>query len=114
MLVLACVVVASLGKHKTNDAVTLPQLLIILAAIWCAAAALMRLRKIIKKPSDSSLGRWRAGHLLCLSGALAVGLWGLLLREIGGRSEIADLLFTTSVLLLFMWRPGIVPGTVKP
>lgn len=60
-------------------------------------------------PQSTSLTRWRAGHMVRLFSATAVGMWALLLSIFNAPLWTADLLFALGILLLLIWRPDAAP-----
>ncbi|SRR5438132_298240 len=122
LLVAACIFVRHLGRHETHHAIALSQLLVIVAAIWSAVSGFTGQRRIASAPTRSQrlsrgsmpFSRWRAGHLMRLWSATAVGTWALVLHEIGGPSWLVDTLFGIGLLLLLIWRPGASPAPTEP
>jgi len=116
LLVLVCVVVAHLSRHRERTASVTVQSVIVVAAIWSAVGGLTAQRKLQKAPrvqtdiKNTPFKRWGAGHLIRLWAAASVALWGLILSEFGGSLFIADLLFGLSFLLLMIWRLDEAPG----
>src|ERR1700730_4105830 len=119
LFVAACILVRHLGKHETHDAVTLTQWVVIAAAIWSAIAGFTVQSRIAKSRTQSQrisssstpFRRWRAGHLVRLWCATAVGGWALVLYDIGGPSWLVDTFFAIGLLLLLIWRPGATPDS---
>jgi hypothetical protein len=120
LLIAGCFFVKRMGTLETHDIVT-RHWIVIVAAIWSAVSGFTIQRRINKtsprpqKPSRSTpLGRWKAGHLLRLSSATAVGLWALVLHFLAGPDWIVNALFGLSALLLLIWKPGSAPAPVQP
>ena len=117
LLVIACF--AGGEFLSARRVATIPiQLVIIVAAIWSAVAGFTLQKKLretripgISKPSSKSTpsSRWKAGHVVRLWTATAVGLWGLVLILSGGSKVIADLLFGSSLAVLLIWKPNQAP-----
>lgn len=109
----ACVLLTKLGQQQTS-ATTTAQWVVIVCAIWCAVSGFTLQRKLtssrVQSQKSTPYTRWRAGHLWRLWSATSVGLWALLLHEIGGPSWVIGVLFTISMLLLLLWKPGSSPS----
>lgn len=117
-MVFVSVIAANFVAHPEKRATTLVQVLIVGASIWSGLGGLSTQHRMLRSAGraqdisnkGTAFTRWRAGHLIRLWSTVAVGLWGLVLREVGGSHVLADLIFTTSLLLLFFWKPGPVPA----
>lgn len=114
----ASVLVAGLGKSRSQNAITPIHWLIILAAIYTAASAFTLQKKLTKGPvqsqqeKDSSTvyRRWRAGHIVRLSFPVSVVMWGAVLSTTGGPLWMAYFLCGLGVFLLLIWSPGTGPA----
>jgi hypothetical protein len=116
VLVVACGLTAHLtGQKRTGRGGA--ELIVCLAAIWGAVAGFTIQRKLLsgnttiqrKGTKSNPLTRWRAGNLIRLWSAASVGIWALVLVELGGSQVLAALLFAVSLLLLILWKPGSDP-----
>jgi hypothetical protein len=122
LFVIACFFVKRLGSLETREAISPGQWLIIAAAIWSGISGFTVQRRINRaetrpqEPSSRStpLRRWRTGHLVRLSTATAVGLWGLALHYSGGPEWLVNVLLGFAMLLLLIWRPGTAPTQSQP
>ena len=100
---------------------TLGQCLIALAAFECAYAGFRVQRMMLRakgqsltsKLKSTELGRWRAGNVIRLATASAVGQWGILLHFLGGSIILVRLLFLSSLFLLLIWKSGTAPVEIK-
>jgi hypothetical protein len=65
--------------------------------------------------SDSTdvpaLARWRMANLLSMVLVVAISLFGIALRAMGGSRRVVWPLFIVSVLLMVLWRPQLDNGT---
>jgi hypothetical protein len=120
LLIAGCFFVKRMGTLVTHD-IAGRHWIVIIAAIWSAVSGFTMQRKINNtstRPQKASrstpLSRWKAGHLLRLSSAAAVGLWALVLHFFAGPDWIVNALFALSVLLLLIWRPGSAPAAAQP
>ena len=124
---IACVLVVvmsiriSLMVQGTTHGSSLIQWTVIVLAFSCALQGFTLQRRIINGPSLSRrqsrltpLARWRAGNIVRLTSATAVGLWALVLSENGGHVLLVNALFAIGVLLLLIWRPGTSPDSRTP
>jgi|CZKY01.1.fsa_nt_gi hypothetical protein len=109
-----CFFVKRIGSVETRDAIPLVQWCIIVAAIWSAISGFTVQRRINRSKKSSTLGRWRIGHVVRLSSATAVGLWGMLLFYTGGPDWLANVFLGLAMLLLLVWRPGVTPAEAQP
>ena len=128
LLQLACIVFLVLiivlvhfgvfGDREPNRVMNLTQGLVVGAAVWSAVSGFTGQRRLAsikprsQEPAKKStpFTRWRAGHLLRLWSAMAVGIWGLVLRQISGPSWVVVALFLVSLTLLLAWNPGSTPA----
>lgn len=119
---LLCFFVERMGSVETRDAMSLLQWLVVVAALWSAISGFTVQRRINRVRShtptssrtSTPLGRWRAGHLVRLWSATAVGLWGLLLHYLGGPNRLVYFFLVLAMLLLLIWRPGPTPVQAEP
>jgi len=107
--VVVCFFVKRIGTVQPQ-AISLVHWLVIVAAIWSAISGFTMQRSINRKKRSTSLARWRAGHMIRLSTATAVCLWGMVLHYFGGPEWVVNILLGVAILLLFIWRPGAVPA----
>ena len=122
LFIVVCFFVKRIGTMETREAISPGQWLIIAVAIWSAISGFTVQRRINRaetrphKPSSRStpLHRWRTGHLVRLSSATAVGLWGLVLHYSGGPEWLVDVFLGVAMLLLLIWRPGATPTPAQP
>jgi membrane protein implicated in regulation of membrane protease activity len=120
--IVVCFFVKRIGRLETHDALSPIQWLIILAAIWSAISGFTVQRRINRTRSRSQtqprrstpVSRWRAGQLVRLMSATAVGLWGLLLHYTGGPEWLVNIFLGLAMLLLMIWRPGVTPAPAQP
>jgi hypothetical protein len=106
-----------LGHREPSGAINIRQFLVIGLALWSGVSGftaqhrLLAVRARPQQPLKKStpFSRWRAGHLIRLWSAMAVGLWGLVLFEIRGPLWVVDTLFAAGLILLMTWRPGANP-----
>lgn len=90
-------------------------------ALACAVQGFTLQRRIVGRPNRISRGsgrstpftRWRAGNIVRLAFATAVGLYGLLLSEFGGPLWQVDSLFVIGLVLLLIWKPGKIPRSAE-
>src|SRR6266852_2970338 len=90
LLVAFCIFVRHIGSHESHGAISLGQWLVIVAAIWSAVGGFTLQRRITSAPTRSQrrsgrstpFTRWRAGNIVRLWSATAVGLWALVLYTI--------------------------------
>ena len=121
-LVVGCILISRLEEHKNPNAITPTQWLVVFAAIWSAISGFRLQRKVVRvrnRPQSvarksTPFSRWKAGNLLRLAAATAVGLWGLVLYQIGGPMWLVDTLFTGGMALLLTWMPGTSPDPNQP
>ena len=115
LLVVLASIKVSLMIHKVPRGTGLVQVVVVVLALASAVQGFTLQNKIVKgrsqrrTKSSTPFTRWRAGNLVRLAFATAVGLWGLVLRENGGEVWLVDALFALSFLLLAIWQPGPVP-----
>ena len=112
----ACLLVARLGKAKSDCEIGPIQWVIVFAAIYCAFSAFTLQRTITKGPkrpptkiASTPFSRWRAGHLVRLFFPVSVALWGDVLVISGGSSWLAYSLCGLGILLLLVWSPENLP-----
>src|SRR5882762_794026 len=115
LLVAACIAVRYMDNHEARGAITIAQAAVILAAVWSGISGFTmqrRFQEIRIAPSSKStpFSRWRAGHLVRLWSATAVGGWGLVLYNVGGPSWLVGSFFAVALLLLLIWKPVAKPG----
>ncbi|SRR5258707_4929083 len=112
----------SLRVQGTTHGSSLIQWIVIVLALSCALQGFALQRQIVKdrpRPPQRRLrlstpfARWRAGNLVRLASATAVGLWALVLSENGGRAFPVDALFVVGTILLLIWRPGASPAPTQ-
>jgi hypothetical protein len=116
LVVLTCLKVA-MGVEISPGEITWVQWVVMAVALWAAVSGFTLQRQIVRhsdrpsrRPTRSTpFTRWRAGNLVRLACATSVALWGLILRENGGRMWIVNTLFGLGSLLLLIWRPGVSP-----
>ena len=116
-----CFFVKRIGSLETHDALSPVQWLIIVGAIWSAISGFTVQRRINRIGSRSQtqsrrstpVSRWRTGHLVRLSTAMAVSLWGLLLHYTGGPEWLVNGFLGLAMLLLLLWRPGATPAPAE-
>ena len=100
-----------------NDDWNLKHWLITGMALWGVLGAFRLRRKLLdrsrqaltKEVSDpKGLKQWEAGHILSLSMALGVAVWGLLIRFVlvGARWQ-ASLFYAAGIFLLLLWTPRL-------
>jgi len=100
-----------------NDDWNLKHWLITGMALWGVLGAFRLRRKLLNRSrqaltKDSSdpkgLKQWEAGHILSLSMALGVAVWGLLIRFVlvGARWQ-ASLFYAAGIFLLLLWTPRL-------
>ena len=125
ILQIACIVVlltaitVSLMVQGTTHGSALIQGIVSVLALSSAVQGFTAQRQIVKGPSPSQprsrlstpFSRWRAGNLVRLASATAVGLWALILSENGGPALLVNALFVVGMLLLLIWRPGASPDS---
>src|ERR1700690_518260 len=83
--IVLCFFLKRIGTLETRQAISSGQWFIIVAAIWSAISGFTvqhRINRAETRPhklssTSTPLRRWKAGHLVRLSTAAAVGLWGL-------------------------------------
>jgi hypothetical protein len=115
ILVVACGIAAYFANDNSRTLWIAYQLLIGVAAFWSAVGGFTVERKLrAKQPNggqraSTPFTRWRTANIVRLWSAASVGLWGLVLVELGGSRAIAFVLLAVSVLLLVLWNPGVVP-----
>jgi len=111
LFIAVCFLVKRIGAVETRDGISPLQWLVVLAAVWSAVSGFTIQRRINRAPSKRStpLSRWRTGHLIRLSTAMAVGLWGLALHYSGGPEWLANVFLGVAMLLLLIWKPGATP-----
>jgi hypothetical protein len=116
LVILTCFKVA-MGVEKSSREVTWVQWVVIAMALWAAVSGVTLQCRIVRHHDKPRRGptrstpftRWRAGHLVRLSCATSVALWGLVLRENGGPMWVVNTLFGLGTVLLLVWRPGVSP-----
>src|SRR6266478_1382350 len=121
LLVAFCIFVRHIGSHESHDAISFGQWLVIVSAIWSAVGGFTLQRRITSARTRSQrrstrstpFSRWRAGHLVRLQTATAVGLWALVLYMIGGSSWLVNTFFAIAMLLLLIWSPGASPASTQ-
>lgn len=115
ILVILASIKVSLMIHRVPRGRGLVQGVVIVLALSSAVQGFTLQRKIVngqsqrRSKSSTPFGRWKAGNLVRLAFATAVGLWGLVLRENGGPLWLVDGLFALGVILLLIWSPGVGP-----
>jgi hypothetical protein len=116
LVVVACIVIVYIRIHDNAPSPTtlgFGQVIIILLALWSGVSGFMMQRRFQRRNTTSqkstSFTRWRAGHIMRLWSATAVGIWALVLYNFHGPLWIADLLFGVGILLLLIWRPDAAP-----
>jgi len=125
VFIVVCFFFKRIGRLETQDAqdaLSPVQWLIIVAAIWSAISGFTVQRRINRIGNRSQtqsrrstpVSRWRAGHLVRLWTATAVGLWGLLLHYSGGPEWLVNVFLGLTMLLLLIWRPGTTPAPAQP
>jgi hypothetical protein len=122
LFIAVCFFVKRLGTIETRQTISPGQWLVIAGAVWSAISGFTVQRRINRaktRPQDppsrsTPLGRWRAGHLVRLSSAMAVGLWGLFLHYCGGPEWLVNVFLGLATLLLLIWRPGVSPSPSQP
>jgi hypothetical protein len=120
--IVVCFFVKRIGATQTRDAVSPFQWLVIAAAVWSAISgftAQRRINRVGSQPQTRSrkstpLGRWKAGHLVRLWTAMAVGLGGILLHYSGGAEWLVNVFLGLAMMLLLIWRPGTTPAQTQP
>ena len=120
--IMVCFFVMRIGSVETRRAFSPLQWLVVVAALWSAISGFMVQGRINRGGSRSQvpsrrstpLGRWRAGHLVRLWSATAVGLWGVLLHYLGSPNYLVNVFLVLAVLLLLVWRPGATPAEAEP
>jgi hypothetical protein len=116
LVVLTCFRVA-LMVDKTSPEITAIQWILIGMGVWAILSGFILERQIVRHPNkaprrstrSTPFSRWRAGNLVRVASAASVACWGLILRENGGRSWIANIFFVVAGLLLLIWRPRARP-----
>lgn len=104
------------GSREPTPTVTITQGVVVLLALWSAVSGFTVQRKFLQprtqrtSTKSTPLSRWKAGNIIRLYSAMSVGLWALVLYEVGGALWIAGALFAMSLILLLTWRPGTNPG----
>jgi len=116
LVVVACIVIVYIRVHDNAPSPTtlgIGQVVIILLAGWSAVSGFTMQRRLRRHKTSSQKStpftRWRAGHVMRLWSATAVGMWALVLYNFHGPLWIADLLFGLGILLLLIWRPDTAP-----
>jgi hypothetical protein len=97
---------------------TLVQWIVIAMALSCAVNGFLIQRVILRGPKtrpgrsakSTPFTRWRAGNIIRLAFATSVGLYGLILRVIGGPHWQANCLLALGMFLLLVWKPGQSPN----
>jgi len=89
--------------------------IVLALALTCSVQGFTLQRRIVSRPQRGSgastpFTRWRAGNIVRLAFATAVGLYGLVLSEFGGPLWQVNSLFIIGLVLLLIWRPGIIPN----
>jgi hypothetical protein len=122
LFIVMCFFVKRIGTVESGDSISAGQWVAIVAAIWCGVSGFTlqrRVNRIETRPpkrarKSTPLGRWRAGHLLRLTAATAVGLWGLVLHYSRGPEWIVNAFLGLALLLLLIWMPGAPPASTQP
>src|SRR5579884_41071 len=120
LLLLTIIVFAHLYPvHLSNGrqaSVTI-QLLIIFLALWSAVSGFTLQRRLLNRGASfrrsqksTPLTRWRAANLFRIWSGASVGLYGLLLRLLGGPMIESDVLFGVGLMLLLLWKPSAAPS----
>jgi TRAP-type uncharacterized transport system fused permease subunit len=120
--IVVCFFVKRIGTTQTRDTVSPFQWFVIALAAWSAISGFTAQQRINRVRSQSQtrsrkstpLSRWKVGHLVRLSTAMAVGLWGILLHYSGGAEWLVDVFLGLAMLLLLIWKPGTAPAQVQP
>ncbi len=89
---------------------------ILVASLYCAAAGLFMKKRLLHPPKNRRAAarstpakRWMAANVVQLAYAVSVGLWGLVFHFEGGPDSVANSLIGLGLILLLVWRPGILP-----
>lgn len=95
--------------------------IVLVLAVACAVQGFTLQQRIVTRPnrthrgsgSSTPFSRWRAGNIVRLAFATAVGLYGLVLSEFGGPLWQVDSLFVIGLVLLLIWKPGRIPRSAE-
>jgi hypothetical protein len=118
LFLVVCILFVHLGAFghpQPASHIDLTQGVIIVLALWSAISGFTVQRKLQAREQSASLKstpftRWRAGHLVRLASAVAVGMWGLILFKLRGGQRVTDVLFGVALILLLTWKPGGRPA----
>jgi hypothetical protein len=109
---------------RVTQTSTLVQWIVIALALSCVWNGFLTQRLIVRGPKSrhrrstrsTPFIRWRAGNIVRLAFATSVGLYGLVLRVLGGPPWQANCLLALGMILLLVWKPGQSPKpqTVEP
>jgi hypothetical protein len=121
LFIVLCFFVKRIGTVEARNAISPGHWLVILLAIWSGVAGFTLQRRINRGArwsqnllqTSAALRRWRAGHLIRLSSATAVGMWGVVLHYTAGPEWLVNVLLGLAVLLLLIWRPGATPAEAQ-
>lgn len=120
LFLVACILLLHFGVlgslELAGREIKLTQLLMIVGAIWSAAAGFTFQRRVARaatRPSARStpFTRWKVGHVMRLGSATSVGMWRLVLYYFQGPLWVVDTILAVALILLVTWRPGASPNT---
>jgi len=117
LVLLASIRLAIKVQGKTQGSKVVQWVLIVLALV-CAVQGFAVQQRIVnpkrmpKRGARSTpFSRWRAGNVVRLMFATAVGLYGLCLSEFGGAVWQTSSIFALAMVLLLIWSPGASPAS---
>lgn len=118
LLVLVCIWIIRVRHNRWDGTITPRHWLVIGCTVWTAISGFTLQRRIVNRTPRTSrtstpFTRWRAGHLLRLWTAMAVGMWALILSDFAGPPWLVRVFFVVSLLLLVAWMPGSVPANTQ-
>ena len=102
-----------IGGAAAGDVRLLKQVLIVAGVATLGTAVVIRQRMVrpgeetlrLQPENLEALGRWRAGYLASLVLCEAVGIYGLVLRMLGGSFLEAAPFYGFALVLLVVWMP---------
>jgi len=103
---------------RVTQTSTLVRSIAIALAVSCAVNGFLAQHVVAGRPQtrrrftrSTPFTRWRAGNLVRLLFATSVGLYGFILRVLGGPIWQGNCLFALAMILLSVWKPGRSPNT---